>query len=598
MSDQEIGAGHHAITAAATHRLFEMANTDGKVLGMTESQFFQAMDHWQGYADRSPLGGWMEQTPFGLGNTWEPSSWNPDAQRAHSMADPSQTGDQNLENVRDYIVFNMMQAKEARGQEQELECLGAAVHALEDSYSSAHVFRDPQNPIDPGAQIIAFNNFSPGTDAQTHDKVFDKVAVSSDRLIERGTDQAAAVAVAEMLKSYVDNVPNDFSWSQEAFSQTVSPFFRGDDIQVYSNKNDPAYQAQRDAHYQNEVCRDWASVQIGAGSESDPNMSFPDDGQGKLGSFDPGSTITPELSDPQRMSNENDNNDMSLPDDGNGSVLPFTPNRSELWDSQTTQSVNDELPVFPPITESADPLSSEPDDGQNDVASFEPNQSVLAGTNGLESTSQSYGYQSMDGSESQSGIIGQTQSLTGEQELASFQPNQSGFSQNSSDRFEPMSSTSGMQNMNVTDANLTSIDRNSFGGFQSEPIGIQQSESHVIEPPQSTFSENPLNSFQSEPIESYQNSAPDLQSHQPGSVGGIPSETASSSMSYEQSHPSGMESISSPPGESFSSSSSAFGGESMSSFEPSQSGFSTEPMASFEPAETSSGMSEMSGGAE
>ena len=76
--------------------------------------------------------------------------------------------------------------------EMEWKCLGAAVHAIEDSYSSAHVFRDANAASDPHARIEALNNFSPLTHHQTHDSTFDQVAIS-DGILERATDQAAVL---------------------------------------------------------------------------------------------------------------------------------------------------------------------------------------------------------------------------------------------------------------------------------------------------------------------------------------------------------------------------------------------------------------------
>src|SRR5271156_1620222 len=90
---------------------------------------------------------------------------SPSAQREHSMADPSKSAEQNLTEIRAWVTGNLYLAHVAHGMGNsalEWKYLGAAVHALEDSYSNAHMFRDPSNPTDPHAHIEAINNFVTG----------------------------------------------------------------------------------------------------------------------------------------------------------------------------------------------------------------------------------------------------------------------------------------------------------------------------------------------------------------------------------------------------------------------------------------------------
>ena len=260
MSDQAKGAGHHAITRVAVDRLFELAGGKDKILGHDREGFFRTLDKWQEHADRI-VGG----------DTIHSSASDPGAQRHHSMADPNKTGDENVRLIREFVTERLSDAQGAhreRDYEYEWKCLGDAIHALEDSYSNDHIYRDPHSADDPRAQIEALNNFAPGPndlpligglftskDQQTHgDKVFDQVPLSSGNL-ERGTDRAAAAAVAEVLSVYVSHVFDEPSQAKEILAQTVGDFFQGENVHVLADKNASEYQTQREAHYQNEVCR-------------------------------------------------------------------------------------------------------------------------------------------------------------------------------------------------------------------------------------------------------------------------------------------------------------------------------------------------------
>jgi hypothetical protein len=168
MSDQKKGAGHHAVTREAVHELFGARAQDGKIDGLSEDEYFQRLDQAQEYVDRTPLDTLRHgESP---GDTWIPGKWVPDAQRKHSVADPNKDGAHNLADNVTHIVSELDEAKQARfnGQtdpsdhQSEMAHLGAAAHALEDSYSNAHAFRGAGvNAGDWHAPVESYNVFDP-----------------------------------------------------------------------------------------------------------------------------------------------------------------------------------------------------------------------------------------------------------------------------------------------------------------------------------------------------------------------------------------------------------------------------------------------------
>ena len=74
----------------------------------------------------------------GPGPTTHSAYANPNAQREHVMADPYRKGLDNLETNTEYIYDQLAQASGA----DEFGHLGAAAHALQDSYSGAHAWRE------------------------------------------------------------------------------------------------------------------------------------------------------------------------------------------------------------------------------------------------------------------------------------------------------------------------------------------------------------------------------------------------------------------------------------------------------------------------
>src|SRR6266487_2559308 len=157
--DQDEGAGHHAVTRQAVRELFASGRADagGKIDGMTEDQYYTALDSAQKYQDR-----WY-------GPTTHPAWMDGAAQREHGMADPSHDGTWNLQTDKSYVENQLSQAHS--GGADQMQHLGNASHALEDSYSEAHAWRgDAANQGDPTAPVTSFNVFDPLPNQSMHSK--------------------------------------------------------------------------------------------------------------------------------------------------------------------------------------------------------------------------------------------------------------------------------------------------------------------------------------------------------------------------------------------------------------------------------------------
>jgi hypothetical protein len=245
--DQDEGAGHHAITREAVQELFASgrADADGRINGMTEEEYFQALDQGQEHQDR-----WY-------GPTIDPGWLNPDAQREHGMADPYLSGEENRIIDREYVESELYAARDG----DEMAHLGNAVHALEDSYSEAHAFRgDSVNEGDPTAPIESFNVFDPlpnpsigtwgklGDEQGTHDERFDDVPLDADGELVRGSDMAGAHAVAQMLGAYEDNRAQPDSVAHGAIDGTVDRFYQaGEGGTDLNDEATDEWRAERDA---------------------------------------------------------------------------------------------------------------------------------------------------------------------------------------------------------------------------------------------------------------------------------------------------------------------------------------------------------------
>lgn len=246
--DQEDHAGHHAVTREAVRELFASGRADasGRIDGLTEEEYFAALDAAQEYQDR-----WY-------GPTIDPAWLNPDAQRQHGMADPRHDGLWNLATDRQYVEDELAAASRA----DEMRHLGNAVHALEDSYSEAHAWRaESAAHGDPTAPVESFNVFNPlpspsmgtwgvlGTEG-THDHRFDAVPVDEAGHLLRGTDQAAAHATAAVLGAYHDGT---------GVHDTVASFYRAspDGVDV-NGKYTAEWAAERDRRLHEHAPSCWA----------------------------------------------------------------------------------------------------------------------------------------------------------------------------------------------------------------------------------------------------------------------------------------------------------------------------------------------------
>jgi hypothetical protein len=232
--DQTKGAGHHAVTHLAVHDFYHSGQADstGLINGQTERQFFDQLDHWQEHQDRI-----LDRHTI-AGPTTHPGWLDGHAQREHSMADPHLSGPANLNIDRNYVVDELDQAHAAHlagNNVDEMKHLGAAAHALEDSYSDAHMWRDERvYSGDPEAPVKSINVFDPGgfsthgrvLSEGTHDPHFDHVPVdkSGDPILPN--HQAASKAVAHMLHKYFETRDEDPRAAHADRKATVDKFFQ------------------------------------------------------------------------------------------------------------------------------------------------------------------------------------------------------------------------------------------------------------------------------------------------------------------------------------------------------------------------------------
>ncbi|MFD3399706.1 hypothetical protein ACFWUU_03465 [Kribbella sp. NPDC058693] len=206
-------SGHHDITYAAVTRLYQhLAEPDATIHGLRQDDYAAALDKAQAYQDR-PLGagridnyaGTGMSFPYaGPGPTTHSAYANPNVQREHFMADPFRKGWDNFATNTEYL-FEQLATAHASG-DAEFRYLGAAAHALQDSYSGAHAWRDDSvYDGDPTARVESLHVFTPvhsvGIDdgKNTHSDEFDRPPASS------GSTRAAVEATYRMLRSYERN---------------------------------------------------------------------------------------------------------------------------------------------------------------------------------------------------------------------------------------------------------------------------------------------------------------------------------------------------------------------------------------------------------
>ncbi|HTH04598.1 MAG TPA: hypothetical protein VL916_01960, partial [Ilumatobacteraceae bacterium] len=260
--DQDEHGGHPLITREAVRQLFEARGFDDvgdgipRVDGLTQDEYAARLN--QAQKDQDVVAEWPTEIPtYG---TSVPAEWDGDVQREHAMADPDLSGEANLARNRDYVQSELHNAHE--GGDSEFRHLGNAAHALEDSYSGAHAWRDREALAagDPTATIESINVWDPTpgwnagptgkflSDEQgTHDERFDHVEVRDGQLAYGG-DQAAANATAQMLIAHVDAKSMNDRDAREHVDNTTDQFFEGaaDGVQVNLEAT-PEWRAERDA---------------------------------------------------------------------------------------------------------------------------------------------------------------------------------------------------------------------------------------------------------------------------------------------------------------------------------------------------------------
>ncbi|MFC0625739.1 hypothetical protein [Kribbella deserti] len=212
--------GHREITQEAVKRLYAtMAGPDGRIRGLDEQRYFEALDKAQAHIDR-PVGAGLVRNfngtnltvPYvGPGPTTHSAWANPGVQREHFMADPYKSGPENLAINASYLDDAMAAARQAGAAatgpddilRQEMPPLGAAVHSIQDSYSGAHAWReDSVYEGNVEAPVQSFHVFTPahavGIDdgKNTHADEFDKPP------IESGSARAATEATFRLLQAH------------------------------------------------------------------------------------------------------------------------------------------------------------------------------------------------------------------------------------------------------------------------------------------------------------------------------------------------------------------------------------------------------------
>ena len=209
--DQQKGAGHHIITRTAVPRLFE-AEKMKTFLGLDEKAFADALDGAQEYMDRwygpTILPYWMDEA----------------AQAQHGIADPHLSAAENVARIEGWVEDNTVKAALLASQQKigdAIKDLGAAVHALEDTYSEAHMWRslgehygvetaaiqqimvfDPTG-FHGGGGFIADLLHIDGASMGTHDEWFDKVPLDKRGEMVLGDDKAATNAITRLLTTFV-----------------------------------------------------------------------------------------------------------------------------------------------------------------------------------------------------------------------------------------------------------------------------------------------------------------------------------------------------------------------------------------------------------
>ncbi|WP_433167471.1 hypothetical protein [Kribbella sp. CA-247076] len=237
-------SGHRDITHAAVARLYqELDGPGGRLHGLRQQEYAEALDKAQAYMDRAVGAGVIKNfagtgrsVPYaGLGPTGHSAYANPNAQREHFMADPYRRGVDNLALNTEY-VFEELAA--AHGSADEIKHLGAAAHALQDSYSGAHAWREESvYDGDPTAAVQSLHVFTPahavGIDdgRNTHFDQFDEPPATS------GSTRAAVEATYRMLLAHELNREKSPQEAARALRADLEPMLRPSATGVTVNLN-------------------------------------------------------------------------------------------------------------------------------------------------------------------------------------------------------------------------------------------------------------------------------------------------------------------------------------------------------------------------
>ncbi|MEV8372722.1 hypothetical protein AB0P21_08285 [Kribbella sp. NPDC056861] len=250
-------SGHREISYAATDRLYdELAGSGGRIRGLTRPEYAAALDKAQAKADallgaglvRNAGGTGLTFVYVGLGKTAQSAYFNPEAQAEHFMANPYADGAANLEANAKFLHDQLRLARSGeRSPAQRLTHLGAAAHALQDSYSGAHAWRDKavyEGKVD--AAIESLHVFTPshvvGLDdgRNTHADEFDQPGARS------GTTRAAVEATAAMLIAH-ERALEQPAQAEALMRAALDPMLRASPNGVTVNlRPDAAWQAERD----------------------------------------------------------------------------------------------------------------------------------------------------------------------------------------------------------------------------------------------------------------------------------------------------------------------------------------------------------------
>jgi hypothetical protein len=234
---------HVAVTRESVRELFDpkqgLIDANHCVRGMTESQYFKAVNDAQAKQDHFP------------GPSQAPASWVPGVQKEHALADPHLSGPENLARIEKFVIDELALAREAalgpkgiHSPEVEVH-LGKAGHAIEDSYSDAHIFRgDAVHSGDPMAPIESINVFA--WLGGTHDHRLETVQVHGQ--VVTGNGIAAAKAYAMVLTAFEKSLKDDHGISFEELRHLVESLHRPVDsgVKVNLHHGDPAWKHERD----------------------------------------------------------------------------------------------------------------------------------------------------------------------------------------------------------------------------------------------------------------------------------------------------------------------------------------------------------------